>query len=249
MYKLLKFEIKRKWKLIIYSVMGYLLVNFAFLYKFKTDTDFTVSELPFRIVFFIILGSSFAAGSFIGAVNNLRLEIKNPTRDLYFSLPVSSYAVIGSKILLSTVELIFAVIISTLVTLKSVETLTGIELLNTLMIQIKNAELSFLIPALIQSLTTVVTMILTIYLSFAIYRGYFSQGKFGGAITVIIYVCINYVLANYVFVSIRYSMANGKLEMGHYFSNNLVPVMINLTVAVLMYLITSILFAKRVSFD
>ncbi len=118
MFRLLKFELKKSGKTMMLALAGFFIVNYAFLLKFKGDGSFTVSEFPFQVVFFIALSSALFVGSAIAAVNNLRLEVKDPTRDLYFTIPLSAYQKILSKIAFSTIQLVLAAGIALLTCLK-----------------------------------------------------------------------------------------------------------------------------------
>lgn len=249
MLRLLKYELKRKGKVMLAAVFGYLLINIAFLMKFKGDGNYSIEDMPFQVVFFIILASGLWVISIIGSVNNLRLETKRSTRDLYFSLPLSSYTKIGSKVILSLFEMLSAGTIAAVTCMKSIEYLTGFNVLKAFIIELQTAEASILVFVAISLVFSIAAELLTVYLSFAIFRSFFSQIRFGGAITIGIYIGLNYVISKFVFLGVTFGYDEGMLSRGGYFSENVVPALITVTVASVLFVITSLLFEKRVSFD
>lgn len=162
------------------------------------DLDILISEFGFRIIFFIILGSGLLFASIIGAVNNLRLEAKQSSRDLYFSIPMTAYAKIGSKVIVSLVEVFAASVIAFVSVIKAFEFLTKLSIWQSVMDAIFNVPFDMMVYFVIGNVLQAAMMILVVYLSFAIFRAFFSQVKFGGFITIVIYVILNYLLIKFV---------------------------------------------------
>lgn len=103
---------------------AYFLLYFGFYLKFKSDGIFNLEEFGLQLLFFVLLGSALFFGAMVGAVNNLRLEAKNSTRDLYFSVPISAYSKIGSKVIVSLLEVFGAALIASISATKAIESLT-----------------------------------------------------------------------------------------------------------------------------
>lgn len=212
MIRLLKYELQRKWKMSVGILGLYFLVYFGFLLKFNGeiketigsmnmmsfDLDLLISAYGFRIIFFIMLGSGLVFASIIGAVNNLRIEAKESSRDLYFSVPMTAYTKIGSKVIVSMVEIFAAGIIGFVSVIKAFEFLTKFDIWDDVMKAITSLPFDMLMFVIISQILEVAMMILVVYLSFAIFRTFFSQVKFGGIITFIIYVFLNYLLIRFV---------------------------------------------------
>ncbi|MBI9013487.1 MAG: hypothetical protein JEZ08_14740 [Clostridiales bacterium] len=194
MIKLLKYEFQRKWKVTFGLLIAYFIVYFGFLIKFKSEGTYSIESFGFQLIFFILLGSALSFGSIVGAVNSLRLEAKQSTRDLYFSIPMSAYAKIGSKVMVSVAEVFTAGFIAIYTAVKAIEHLTGVTLWKPAIKEILSQPMDQLIFAIIGNLVYAVLMILVVYLSFAIFRSFFSQVKFGGIITIVIYIFLNYLL-------------------------------------------------------
>jgi hypothetical protein len=199
MIRLLKFEIQKKWKMSLGALLGYFLIYFGFLFKFRNDGLVSFEQMPFRLVFFILLASGlfFLAG--IAAINSLRVEAKQSSRDLYFSLPLSAYTKIGSKVIVATVEATAAAVIGTLTCLRALEYLTGFAVMKQVFEGIKEVAFVDLVASFYFQLVLGILMLLIIYLSFAIFRSFFSQVRFGGMITMVIYVLLMYLNIRYVF--------------------------------------------------
>lgn len=249
MLRLFKYEIQRKGKAMLLTLVGYLLINVVFLLKFKGDGTFSIEDMPFQVVLFIILASGLWIVSLIGAVNNLRLEAKLPTRDLYFSLPLTAYTKIGSKVILSTVEMVGAGLIAAITCMKSIEYLTHFNVLKLFINELAKTETSILILGMLSIFFSIIASLLVVYLSFAIFRAFFSQAKFGGAITVGIYLALNYIISKFAFKGVKFGFNEGVLSSGDYFSENVLPLLLTMALASILFLLTSILFEKRVSFD
>jgi len=241
MIRLLKFEFQKKWKMSLGVLLGYFLIYFVFLFKFKAEGTFNIERMPFQLVFFILLASGlfFAAG--ISAINSLRVEAKNSSRDLYFALPLTAYTKIGSKLIVSTVEATLAAVIGTISCIKALEYLTGFGVMKFLFQGLQDAPLDEVILALYVQILAGVLMLLIIYLSFAIFRSFFSQVRLGGLITIIIYIILMYLNVRYVFPFISI--------------DTMTTQSIGLAVAgmtaytVIIFGLVGYLFEKRASFD
>lgn len=244
MIRLLKYEMQRKWKMSLGCLAGYFLVYFGFLLKFKSDGAVSIEEFPLQLIFFILLGAALSFGAVIGAVNNLRLEAKESTRDLYFSIPMSAYTKIGSKVIVSVVEILTASFVSLFTAVKAIESLTGVTLWHTAIKEIMSQPFDELMFAIIGNVIYAVLMIVVVYLSFAIFRSFFSQIKFGGLITIIIYVILNYILIRGV-MSLFSAVDETLLSGGMLWL--LLAGFAAFTSAV--FLLVGFLFEKRVSFD
>ncbi len=249
MLKLLKFEVLKKRKAVIMSILAYLVVNFALVMKFKTDGPVSLDgELAFPLVILIVVASGFLLLAFIGAINNLRVETKNSSRDLYFSLPMSSYTKIAVKTIVSTIEILGAFLIAVIVYFQSFKILTGMNLLKTFLDGIDTAQMSNLFSSSIISVLYVIISVLLVYLAFAIFRSFFSQIKFGELFTILIYVLINYLMIRYVFVHIGFSQiiknAQESIE-----PNVLMSLLSILGVTGVLFIIVGYLFENKVSFD
>jgi len=244
MIKLFKYEFQRKWKVSIGLLLAYFLVYFGFLIKFKSEGSYSIETFGFQLIFFILLGSALSFGSIVGAVNNLRLEAKQSTRDLYFSIPMSAYAKIGSKVIVSVVEVFTAGFIAIYTAVKAIEHLTGVTLWKTAIKEILSQPMDQLIFAVVANIVYAVLMILIVYLSFAIFRSFFSQVKFGGIITIVIYIILNYLLVK-----------GGTVFFGNVEETALEGFALWMMLAgftaftTCIYLLIGFLFEKRVSFD
>ena len=244
MIKLFKYEFQRKWKVSIGLLLAYFLVYFGFLIKFKAEGSYSIETFGFQLIFFILLGSALSFGSIVGAVNNLRLEAKQSTRDLYFSIPMSAYAKIGSKVIVSVVEVFTAGFIAIYTAVKAIEHLTGVTLWKTAIKEILSQPMDQLIFAVVANIVYAVLMILIVYLSFAIFRSFFSQIKFGGIITIVIYIILNYLLVK-----------GGTVFFGNVEETALEGFALWMMLAgftaftTCIYLLIGFLFEKRVSFD
>ena len=244
MIKLFKYEFQRKWKLSLGLLAAYFLVYFGFLMKFKSEGTYSIESFGFQLIFFILLGSALSFSSVVGAVNNLRLEAKQSTRDLYFSIPMSSYTKIGSKVIVSVVEVFAAGFIAIYTAVQAIEHLTGVALWKPAIKEIMSQPMDQLIFTVVANIVYAVLMILVVYLSFAIFRSFFSQVKFGGIITIGIYIFLNYLLirgSSLLFSNVQETMLDGF---------GLWMLLAGFTVfTTSIYLLIGFLFEKRVSFD
>lgn len=258
MIKLLNYELQRKWKTSL-GVLGlYFIIYFGFLLKYNKeirsvmdnmnmanfDLDILINTFGLKIIFFIILASGLLFASVIGAVNNLRVEAKQSSRDLYFSIPMTAYTKIGSKVIVSLIEVFVAGIIGFVSVIKAFEFLTKFDIMKGIIDGIFSAPADVLTYVFIANLLQTTLMILTVYLSFAIFRSFFSQAKFGGLITVGIYLGLNYLLVR-LFGEV---MINLEDAVATTFTRWLSLGIFGLFVTVIFILI-GYLFEKRVSFD
>lgn len=236
MIRLLKFEIKKKWKFSLAVLIGYLLINLATWFKFK-DT----SDVIFATALFFLLAGCFVAAAFVGSINNLRIEAKKPSRDLYFSLPLSAYTKIGSKVIVSFVEVTIASIVGTVVAGHFIGLISGQGILSEIARVFNTASLEELLLAFSVQILMGLSTLLIIYLSFAIYRSFFSQVKFGGLVTVVIYLVLMYLIGQYVFphfvVDVT-SMAKAWINVGK-----------AAVFSAFLFMATGFLFEHKASFD
>lgn len=243
MLRLLNYEIQRKWKMTIGILIGYFIIYFGMIIKFKSTGGLSLDEMPFQLLFFILLASGLFLGAIIGAINNMRIEVKQNTRDLYFSVPITAYTKVGSKVIVSFVETGFAFIIGGYSCVKALEQLSGVSLWKPFMNEVMKTPLNQLVLAASLQILTMLMSIVIVYLSFAIFRSFFSQIKFGGLITLGIYIGINYIIVRYV------NPAMG-ISLDHFNDVDIWFILIKSTLLCLgLFGLTGYLFEKRVSFD
>lgn len=244
MIKLLRYEFQRKWKMMIGVLLMYFVLYGGFLLKFKSDGLADFEEFGFSLVFFILLGGALVFAAALGAINNLRIEAKNPTRDLYFSIPINSYIKIGSKVIMSALEVAGAGIIAFVSATKAMEYLTGVDALKFVLDAfVANGFEVNLFLMLFQIIGGLISL-LVIYLSFAIFRSFFSQVKFGGFITVVIYILLNILLG--------YFTRNVSINMTSTFDfegNMWLFLGVYTLLAGGLFTLTGYLFEHRVNFD
>ncbi|MCH4890546.1 hypothetical protein EZV73_23395 [Acidaminobacter sp. JC074] len=237
MIKLLKYEVIKKWKVSLSVLFAFFLTYFLALTKFKADGMMSFEEMPLRVLFFILLSGALCLLPFIGAINSMRLEVKNKTRDLYFALPLTAYKKIGSKVIIAALEMTVAYGVAVMTCFQAIESLTGFQLMN----YFNDGSNSFsqVLVSLYMQLVAYLLIVLIIYLSFAILRTFFSQIRFGGMITAVIYVVLMYLHIRYVFPFI--SLDNTSQD---WLQAGLLTIYTGLIFALVGYL-----FEKRVSFE
>jgi hypothetical protein len=244
MLKLLSFEIQKKWKMTLGVLLAYFVIYFGFYLKFKSDGILNLEEFGLQLLFFVLLGSALFFASVVGAVNNLRLEVKNSTRDLYFSIPMSSYSKIGSKVTVSLVEVFAAGIIASISATKAIESLTKTNLLSKFFEEVFNQPTDVLIYFASTQLVQSILTLLIVYLSFAIFRSFFSQIKFGAIITIVIYVGLNYGLGKIVGLFFSGLTEIGSTDLSAWLALGSFALF-----TVFIFLVVGYLFQNRVSFD
>ncbi|MCK8060145.1 MULTISPECIES: hypothetical protein [unclassified Fusibacter] len=190
MLKLLVFELQKKWKVLLGAFGLYELANLILAVYLTSSGRIKTSDE--YIAFIFLLATCFWFAAIVDCINNLRLEAKRSTRDLYFSLPYSGFTKIGSKLILSTVVMTLASGIAAVTTLFTTEKLLN-EPVFTEALKFMQMNLGNTSYILIASIFQIIFFIAMVYLSFAIYRAFFSQLKFGGFITFMIYLAINYL--------------------------------------------------------
>lgn len=242
MLRLLKYEMQRKWKMSLGVLIGYFVLYFAMTIKFSNQ-QFSIEQMPLQLVLFIILAAALGVASVIGAINNLRLEAKQNTRDLYFGLPMTAYSKVGSKVIVSLVEVAGATMIGGYTCLKAFEKLTGVKLWSLFLDELAKVPLDDLLITVFLQVTLGVMSILVVYLSFAIFRAFFSQVRFGGLITVIIYVGLNYLIGRYINPALNINFDSISDQ------SMLIILIKNMVFTSLLFVLTGYLFEKRVSFD
>lgn len=244
MFKLLSFEIQKKWKMSLGILLAYFVLYFGFYFKFKSEGIFNLEEFGLQLLFFVLLGSALFFGALVGAVNNLRLEAKNNTRDLYFSVPISAYSKIGSKVIISLTEVFAAAAIASISATKAIESLTRTNLLSEFFEDLFNVPADVLIyfgtTQVIQAFLT----LLIVYLSFAIFRSFFSQVKLGGLITLVIYVALNYGLGKIVNLFFSGLSDIGSTDLSAWLTLGGFALF-----TAFIFMVVGYLFENRVSFD
>lgn len=258
MIKLLRYEIQRKWKLSLGLLGMFAIIYFGFLIKFNHDIqaavagmnlqsfdmDVVISAFGFRIIFFIILASGLFFAGIISAINNLRLEVKQPSRDLYFSIPMTAYTKVGSKVIVSVVEVALAGIIGFASVIFALEFLTKLDIWPLVFKAFKELPADLLLYGFLGNLVEGIMMLLVVYLSFAIFRSFFSQMRFGGIITLVIYVILNY------FIIKLFGTVIMQLDNSTFTDTTMWLLLGGFTLFTAgLFLLIGFLFEKRVSFD
>lgn len=241
MLRLLKFEIQKKWKMSVGALAAYFIVYIGFYLKFKSDGYVELDEFGLQLVFFVVLAVALMIFSMIGAVNNLRLEAKNSTRDLYFSIPLTAYSKIGSKVIISLVEVFGAATIGIISAGKAIGALTKTDWLTELIKEsIDLSTLDWIYLFADQIIGGAITLLI-VYLSFALFRTFFSQVKLGWLITIIIYIGLN----------IAYRVALGNILGGVDLTDSSKFIILGgfVIFAAGLFALIGYLFENRVSFD
>lgn len=197
MLKLIQFEIQRKWKAHLLALGLYEIANLLLVLKIQSLNPGMTSMQNGMVAFVFLLGMVLPIVSFFDAVNSLRIEAKQSTRDLYFALPYSGYEKIGSKLLVSGISMMLAIGTYVITGLASVEFLSQEPILRELSdILVKQfSDLSFMVLMTFVSYTLFIAMI---YLSFGLFRSFFSQLKAGGFITFVLFIAVTFLYNRYV---------------------------------------------------
>lgn len=249
MLKLTLFEIKRRWKLFAAVLCFYELANLALLFKLKSLMPLGMNMDNELIAFVVILAAAPIVLAFVDAVNGLRLEAKQSTRDLYFALPNTGFSKIGSKLFVSFVSMTLAGLTSIITVLGTMQYLTGeFAISETIKAISENfADVSFVVSYMAVSYTLFIGMI---YLSFALFRSFFSQMKFGGVITFALFLGVSYVFEKlgqpFARFNIEQSFIPGTISLWSHGGMSFALQCISL---VIVYGLTSLLFEYKASFD
>lgn len=251
MLKLIKFEIQRKWKYYLAALGLYELANILLILKIQSMNLVDMNMESASLGFFFLLGMVLPVLAFVDSVNTLRIEAKQPTRDLYFTLPYSGYEKIGSKLFVSGMSMMLALAGYVLTVLGSIEYLTQEPMMKPLLEAITKhfPDLSFMALITFVSYTLFIGMI---YLSFGLFRSFFSQLKAGGLITLILFIAVTYLYNRYVGPLAEFNpqqtglLPTESLHLWQSGGNVLAIQSISLAV---IYALTGSLFENRVNFD
>ncbi len=190
MLKLTTFEIQQRWQTLAVSLGLYQLANIIIFWYIQSKGLLEKSDGAILVTVFM-LGGVIVCFSLLESVNALRLETKRATRDLYFSLPFSGYKKIGSKLLISILSIAIISVIAAATTLITIEAISQEGMIKALTEFISENMSQFLFICTI-GLIQMLSFIATIYLALGIHRSFFSQFRFGGAITFAIYLGLNF---------------------------------------------------------
>ncbi len=255
MLRLLIFELQRKWKPALATVAAYLVLNYVLFLKLNDviskSTNLletaTSGDLPEIAMFVFFLGFGVVVLALIDAVNNMRLELKKSTRDLYFSIPIGSFQVLGAKLIVSVIGIIASSVLSVLTIFYTVEKLVNYNFLEQIFSGIRTNLVNFSYMATEITLSISV-IILLIYVTFAIYRSFFSQFKFGGIITIVIYALINYLYFRYLGQYIELDLETYG-ELGNLWVEGVWPFVALVVSNTVLFGFTGYLLERRVNFD
>jgi len=246
MLKLIGFEIQRKWKPAIISTAIYLVAMFLTVFYIQSK-DLVAQSNGAAIILPLLLGSAFWFYVLIDGINNLRLEAKRSSRDLYFSLPFSGYAKIGSKLLISTLLTLMSGAIIVLTSLVSIGNLINENILREVL-KLVSQEMSNTIYISLFFIANVTFFFAMFYLAFGIYRAFFSQFKHGGIITVAIYLFVNYIYSKIVSWIPISTTQNVMMDINLWQTLSLQLVLVTVS-ALITFALSGYLFDQRVNFD
>jgi len=249
MLKLTLFEIKRRWKLFAAVLFFYELANLALIFKLKSLMPLGMNMDNELIVFVVILAMAPIVLAFVDAMNSLRLEAKQSTRDLYFALPNNGFSKIGSKLLIASVTMTLAASLSIVTILATFQVLSGefviAEAINGLKENFR--DVSFVLSYITISYALLIGMI---YLSFGLFRSFFSQIKFGGVITFALFLGVSYVFEKigqpFARFGFEESFIPGTISL---WTHGGLSFAIQCLSLVVVYVLTSLLFEYKASFD
>ncbi len=255
MLRLIGFEIQRKWKMTMMALGAYfILMYIASLYVKKeiVEMGFQVlggqsPDLPEVTMLIFFMGFGLIVVSVIDAVNNMRLELKRTSRDLYFSIPISSFQMLGAKLFVSVVEVLVALSLGLLSIFYALEKIIGYKFIGEMFDGIFEYFVNFSYLATEIALS-VSLLILLVYVTFAIYRSFFSQFRFGGIITLVIYVIIMYLYFKYIGQYIELNFSNESTSTNLWVLG-IWPLIASITSNVVLFGLTGYMLERRVNFD
>ncbi len=132
---------------------------------------------------------------------------------------------------------------------KTLEDLTEVELLKPFLKELFGQKPDKVLLLLLSVVSYMVIALLIIYLSFAIFRSFFSQVRFGGGITILIYLVLNYLIQKFIFPYIGLRFEGRRLVGETYFETLIRPLLTNFAFIVCLFLLIGYLFEKKVNFD
>lgn len=253
MFKLMKFEVKKKWKMhaittgVFILLMSILAIWMSPSFKVANIVSFDGNgpNLPYEFIWSIVIASSFFGLSILDAINNIRIELKKNTRNLYFSVPLSAYKMIGAKLLYSIITIGIAGFLSLSSIILSLQYLVNFNFVNFIFENMPSITdmLWFFLASGLGGLN----FLLLIYLTFAIYRAFFSQFKFGGLITFVLFVGIsigyNRLISFVVRMTESLSMDVLSVEFTYY------SLGMSAVLAAIMFFVSGYLLENRANFD
>lgn len=249
MLKLTLFEIQRRWKLFSAVLFFYELANLILVFKLKSLMPLGMNMDSELMAFVIILATAPMVLAFVDAMNSLRLEAKQSTRDLYFALPNTGFSKIGSKLLIAFVSMSLAGFTSIVTVLATFQYLTGEFAISEALKAVSEnfMDVSFVLSYMAVSYTLFIGMI---FLSFALFRSFFSQIKFGGVVTFALFLAVSYVFEKigqpFARFNFEQNFIPGSMSL---WTHGGVSFGLQCLSLVVVYVLTSLLFEYKASFD
>lgn len=191
MINLIKYEFIKKGKLFGITAVSAILLSLLANFKYgEAGTGLFLGLLT--IVMFILYT--------VDVISMYSKELNNKTGYMTFMTPNSGYAILGSKVITAVLEGIIMLVFYFLLTFLSIYIISGFEnFFNTNYI---HYDVSFgftighLIIILFVLLLLFIEFILTIYTSITVRKSILANVKFKGLISFLIFIGINYVIAN-----------------------------------------------------
>ncbi len=239
MINLLKYEFKKKYKVYAVILIAFIILNVFFKLTQEALNFVDLSESVVSFAVTIIFSFSLTILAMVSVINNLRLEVKNPTRNLYFSLPISTYKKLGSKMIVAIFEISAAIIIGGLTSYGFFNNMVG-DFRGLINEEVLTKDiLPKVIEGFVSSLSFSILMLLIVYFSIVFYRAFLSQVKFGKVISFVLYFGILFLTLRYPIVYLRESFN----ENSYLYSGSLA------IISIILFFIVGYLLDKKTNFD
>ncbi len=234
MFKLMKYEIKGRYKTTLGICLGILLVNayvFIKTYSLPADQAYT-AVIP---VAFILIISSFVL-SLIRGEKMYQRDLYGDTGYLMFTIPQKGVSIIGSKVLLSFIEFILFEALSVLSSLIIISRLPESELVMNLF----NKYLALATKLTFSFMSVYLFALVLIFFSHSISKAALNKNKYSKPASALVFILLAYTIQKaYDFIALKmpYTINIVGAPVDQNFGNFSISIDLNIACTIFMVLI------------
>ncbi len=265
MLKLIKYEFIKKSKLLLILLISAILANLALGLAFKETGIIVFLTLTPIIIIVLYLYE---------LIKTYSDDLNKKTGYMLFMTPNSGYKIIGSKLIFIVTEglilfvsyFIFLILNLIGVTLKAPgnfsQVISGamqiIEIVNSYIIVQFGINIGDMLLIVVMILVSVIVFALIVYAAMTIRKSIFSEIKFGGLLSFIIFIILNFIygqLADFVAEAFQFKMVTEQIytnltvtyPSGHMFQMFGIIIIFNIIVSAVLMLVSGYLIEKKIN--
>lgn len=256
MFKLLKYELKGRKKVMLGGAAAIIIANLLLMLDYKLQNGDASQFGAIMMLVIFAMGVAACVLIIIDSINILKKDLFEDTGSMLFMVPQSSFSILGSKILTTIIECLIFGGLYTLFAVFHAHNLTPDSLLKVFDNNVAN-NMDIIATVILAIFTSLITFLSTIYFSLVLAKSMLKNNKYAGGLTFGIVILINIpitklnrVISKYLpdikMIDHELNISNLTMEMKFAMANQGIwAIIFNLCVFIILFISTGYLLEHK----